>query len=172
MSRVSWVHEEEVIWPLCVQMQLYPIPTHVLRHHAGHKYNVLPLSPSIYTRKLISSTQEQKNVNTHIWIVWSYTPLTTSSPTKSTQYISSVCPGRVSLNLTSSTPTHIKIYHQKRQSIPRKHQRGAPNVERIILPNTNNRHASRYTAPTWPGSVETNLPIRPSHTRTADNPTS
>ena len=172
MSRVSWVHEEEVIWPLCVQMQLYPIPTHVLRHHAGHKYNVLPLSPSIYTRKLISSTQEQKNVNTHIWIVWSYTPLTTSSPTKFTQYISSVCPGRVSLNLTSSTPTHIKIYHQKRQSIPRKHQRGAPNVERIILPNTNNRHTSRYTAPTWPRSVETNLPIRPSHTRTADNPTS
>ena len=55
--------------------------TEYLRHHPGHNNNVLPLSPSIYTRKLISSTQEQKNESTHILIVWSYTRLATSSPT-------------------------------------------------------------------------------------------
>jgi len=77
-----------------------------LRHHAGHNNNVLPLSSSIYGRKLISSTQEQKNENTHILTVWIRSPLSTLPATKSTQYTASECP-RMSVLIFSVFKSHI-----------------------------------------------------------------
>ena len=76
---------------------------------------------------------------------------------------------KVGLNFIRLQIPYLPTHHQKTSVNSTKGGQQTLSVL-SLLALINNRlsalHASRYTAPTWPRSVATNLPVRPSHTRT------
>ena len=102
----------------------------------------------------------------HILTVLSLPPLTILSATKSTQYTSSVCPGR----------SILILYVFRSQSYPSASHLIIPvarptfSVESLLAETSillSALQATRYTAATWPLRLATNLPVRPSHNLTA-----
>lgn len=118
--------------------------------------------------QLLRTLRARRGKMTYILTVRSLPPLTILSATKSTQYTSSVCPGRsvFSLYVLRSQICVSAIKINRKQIYAKGHTFTVLSLLALINIRESALQARRYTAPIWPLSVATNLPVRPSQTRT------